>query len=312
MKPVIKCNDNLAELKSLPDASVDLAYIDPPFNTGTHKGDYDDRWNGMDNYISFIEPRLREINRVLKKSGSLYIHSDWHADAYLRVLADKIFGLDNLRNHIIWKRTSAKGMARRSMDVITDSILFYTKSNQYTYNPQKLTTITPFQRKSYKYNETTGKYKTTVALNTPKCKDGSPNSFTWRGVLPKSGCWRYSKKKLEEMLSNGEIKIHEDGKPVQWGHAKFFDEIPKKNVDNLWLDINRVVGPSKETTGYDTQKPEKLLERVILSSSNPGDTVLDAFAGSGTTCAVAKKLGRKSICIDKNPRACEIMEGRLK
>jgi DNA modification methylase len=308
MKPVIKCNDNLAELRKIPEKSIDLVYIDPPFNTNVDRGDYDDRWISMDDYLSFMEPRVKEINRVLKPTGSMYLHTDWHSDAYLRLIADRIFGYDNLRNHIIWKRTKAKGTSRRSMGIITDSILFYSKSNNYTYNPQRIETITPFQKKAYKQDGKTGKYFTINPLHAPKCK----RSFEWRGVLPKSGCWRYSEEKLEKMLVNGNIKTGKDGKPLQFGHIQKFDTIPKKVVDNLWLDINNIAGSSKEKIGYSTQKPEKLLDRIISLSSNSGDVVLDPFAGSGTTCAVAKRLGRESICIDQNPKACKIMEERLR
>jgi site-specific DNA-methyltransferase (adenine-specific) len=241
VKPVIKCNDNLAELRNLPSKSVDIAYIDPPYATQRDMGDFPDKWSSIGAFIDFMEPRIHELHRVLKPTGTLYVHIDEHADAYLRVATDKIFEPKNFVNEIIWAY-SGGGAPKSRFASKHDTILMYARDNS--------------QRK---FNTVFAPYK----------------------------------------VPGGK---HSGGKPYR-------DE--GKIMDDWWADIPPVSTASRERIGYATQKPERLLERIITASSDPGDVVLDAFAGSGTTCAVAKNLGRKSICIDVNPRACKIMKSRL-
>jgi DNA modification methylase len=305
----IRFGDNLEEIRKIPSKSIDLVYIDPPFFTGKNWGDFNDTWNGMDEYMNFMRPRLKEIHRVLKPTGSIYVHSDHHASKYLGMLCDQIFGISNFRNEIIWKRTDAKGNARKSMNVVTDSIFLYSKTGDNVFNVQTVEKPTKRQIRDYKFDEKRQKY---YKLNDLTVPGGTKNNFEWRGTRPKSRSWKYPEKKLDEMLARGEIKTRENGSPLQAGHIQWFDEIPFKAVDNLWTDINRIGNTSKERLDYATQKPEKLIERIIKMSSIEGDVVLDIFAGSGTTCAVASRLGRRSICIDNNPRAFKIMEERLK
>ncbi len=241
MNPDIRCRDNLDELRSIPDGSVDLVYIDPPYNTGIAFADFNDKWKSIDDYIDFMKPRLVEIQRILKPDGTAYIHVDEHANGYMRVAADKIFAPGNFVNEIVWVY-SGGGAPKTRFASKHDTILMY-------------------------------------------AKDGKHRKFNVQYAPYKPGSTRHS----DGSLYRPEGKL----------------------MDDWWADIPPVSTASRERIGYNTQKPEKLLERIIISSSNPGDAVLDAFAGSGTTCAVAKKLGRKSICIDQNPKACKIMEDRL-
>lgn len=265
MKPRIRCNDNLSELQKIPDASVDLVYLDPPFNTGKHRGDYDDQFDSMNDYLKFMKPRLEEARRVLKPTGSLYLHSDHHASHHLRILLDDIFGDDNFVNEIIWSYESSGRSKTRRFARKHDTIFLYGKTKDYKFNMENV--LEPYSDKTLR-----------------------------RARYNKNG-ERFDPIRDKTRFMNRRGKL----KPIGKG------KIPS----DVFSDINPLPGNSNERVGYDTQKPEKLLERIILASSNENDVVLDAFAGSGTTCSVSKKLGRKSICIDKNQKACNIMEERL-
>lgn len=303
-EPVIKCNDNLEELKKIPKESVDSVYIDPPFFTQRDFGDFDDRWDNLGDFVGFMEPRLREIHRILKPSGTLWMHVDYHADSYLRVLADDIFGYKNLRNKIRWKRAQAKNNVTRSYSNNSDTILFYSKSGDYKFNPQ----YNSWTKKSllpYKYDDDDG--KGAYRLSAVDAPGGKKFSLGIGEKTPSRG-YGMKKETLLDMHEKGLLVVKKGMVPRKKVYLKDRPGLP---IDDIWDDINLVRKTSKEGLGYATQKPEKLLDRIIKSSTDEGDTVLDAFAGSGTTCAVASRLGRKSICIDQNPKACNIMEERL-
>jgi DNA modification methylase len=300
-------DDNLTILKQLPGECVNLCYIDPPFKTNRNFIEFTDKFDGMDGYINFIRPRIKEIHRTLKSNGSFYLHCDWRSDAYLRILCDEIFGKTRFINPIVWKRTDARCNAYISYGVVTDTILFYVKGNERVFHPQRLSSHTERQLIDYKFDDKSGKY---YKMNDLTVAYGL-NKFTWRGTTLKNRAWLYNLERLEEMLANGEVKCDAIGKPLQLGHVQWFDEIPFKAIDNLWLDIPRVANVSSNRNGYSTQKPEKLLERIILTSSNPDDIVLDCFCGSGTTLKVAKSLGRHFIGIDINKKACDISRDRV-
>ena len=289
VKPAVKCSDNLAELEKMPGSSVDLVYLDPPFNTKKDWGEFSDAWKSTGDYIAFMRPRLAEARRVLKDTGSIYVHVDQHASHYLKVEMDRIFGPNRFVNEIIWRRKTASAVVRskaKSFGTNHDSILLYSKSGRHRFNIVEQEAET----RSFLRDGDGAPFKSTFAGNRSPALirrlRGEGRAYTTKG-------------------GNTRIKT-----PLIARGGKVYDRRP---VDNIWLDIpgmGNVV--HSERTGYPTQKPEKLLERIVLASSNPGDMILDAFAGSGTTCAVASRLGRKSICIDQNPRACKIMEARLK
>jgi DNA modification methylase len=309
-KPVIKYNDNLEELKGMPGKSVDLIYIDPPFFTGNSHYDFGDNWPSIESYIAFMEPRLREMHRVLKKTGSLYVHCDYHSNSYLRVLVDSIFGLDgSLVNEITWRRNNSNNNADRKFGSSTDTILFYAKSGDYTFNKQ----YTAVDEKSFTMTEyeTGRKFKTSPLVVTGKSTE---RSFDFDGssfTVPAGKRLKWTQETIDNRLKKNPLLIYWTSNDVP-RYKVYMDENKGKPVQTFWDDVGYVTATASESLGYSTQKPEALLERVIKASSNLGDLVLDAFAGSGTTCAVASRLGRRSICIDQNPKACKIMEKRLK
>jgi site-specific DNA-methyltransferase (adenine-specific) len=330
VKPTIKCDDNIVELKKIPDKSIDLVYLDPPFNSKKNFGEFDDRWESMDDYIKFMEDRVKEIHRILKPTGSMYLHTDGHSNAYLRVMADRIFGTNNFRNNITWKRTvGSKGGANNKTAVLmensrvnylrnrtylrsTDTILYYTKSNDYTFNPV-IKPISERRKKDfYHVDPATGRRFTTNKMLYP---GDSPKEIVFidRGKMraPDGRRFAWSQATYDKMVAMDPGIVHWSKNNIP-SYKKYMDEHDGTALPDYWDDIPPLGSRSSERYGYPTQKPEKLLERIIIASSNPDDTVLDAFAGSGTTCAVAKKLGRNSICIDQNPKACKIMGERFR
>jgi len=260
------CGDNLEIIrKYIPDESVDLVYIDPPFFSNRNyeiiwrdKAEirsFEDTWEeGIESYIAWMDPRIREVKRALKNDGSLYVHCDWHASHRLRALLDDIMSSVNFQNEIIWYYrgggVSKKRFARRH-----DSIYFYTKSKKICFYPDAV---------RLPYAETTIERFSHHIGNVRSDKD------------------------------YGEQQLHPEG----------------KHPDDVWL-IQPIAPSAKERLGYPTQKPEKLLERVIGASSKEGDLVLDCFCGCGTTLAVAHKLNRRWIGVDISYSAIELVRDRL-
>ena len=253
---IIHYGDNLEIMQSMDSEFVDLIYADPPFFTQKDWEDFDDRFDSIGSYIGFLKIRMYEMKRILKPTGSIYVHLDWHAVHYVKVMMDDIFniyGNDNEKykgyfmNEIIWAY-SGGGVPKTAFPRKHDNILCYSKSSSQTFNKEF---------KPYKENtQQVGKHST---------------------------------------LAKGDINIDlERGTPVT----------------DVWTDLKTITGWSPEKLGYHTQKPESLLERIIKASSNPGDIVLDPFCGSGTTCAVAHRLGRKWIGIDTNTNAIELCKHR--
>lgn len=267
----IYCGDNLEILADFPTESVDLIYIDPPFSSnkvyniiwgdGYEKRAYDDRWEGnIEHYIKWMKQRIVELHRLLKPTGSFYLHCDYRVSHYLKIICDDIFGRKNFKNEIIWHYRRWSNVSK-NFQRMHDTILFYSKQKNNTFN----ILYQPYSKPEY--------IETTV-----------------RGFV------------------NGKIMRLKDEK------GKYIKR-EKENIGvamhDVWHDINFIAPTSKERRGYPTQKPEALLERIILASSNPTDIVLDAFCGCGTTLAVAKRLKRKWIGIDISPLACKEMAKRV-
>ncbi len=314
--------DNLHIMRSLPSESIDLIYIDPPFFSGRNYnvifGDeneirsFTDIWDGgMPTYLIWLNARLLEMKRLLKKTGSIYVHLDWHASHYVKVEMDKIFGYDNFRNEIIWRRTNhPKGsqFKDKKYGVYTDSTLFYSKSDTYTFELDRVRselTEEELERKYPKEDEK-GRYLVYPILRS-ESKGERPNLvYEYKGFIPLKWGWVVKKEKLTEIDKRGDLGWTENGTPFR----KYrIEEDRGGPIGNLWSDIDRAgLG---ERLGYPTQKPEALLERIIKASSNEEDVVADFFVGGGTTPAVAQRLGRHWIASDISRIAVEITKGRI-
>jgi DNA modification methylase len=309
--------DCLEALRELPTESVDLIYLDPPFFTNkqyevlwgdsAEKRSFDDRWaGGINHFLEWLYNRVKEMYRVLKPTGSFYLHCDWHANAYIRVdVLDKIFGRKCFRNEIIWKRNEmfVKSSSKK-FDAATDTIFWYSKSNNYTYNIQSMRSERD-PSNSYKLIGEDGRiYQSVLITGHKTLKSPQKYMYEYKGYTPEYG-WNVDKNKLKELDKQG-LLIWKDG--VCKRYKKYLDDREEK-INSLWYDIVSTRG--KEHIGWKTQKPEALLERIILASSNKGDIVLDPFLGGGTTVAVAERLGRKWIGIDISAVAVKVTELRL-
>lgn len=257
---------------------------------------YRDTWGrGADSFIAMIYERLILMRDLMHSEGSIYVHCDWRVTAFIRLALDEIFGANNFKNEIVWLRTNAHNMATKGYVRAQDTIYYATRGESFVFN-EEFTEYGEAQLGRYKKDETgrlyTGRDLTFSGAN--------PNrQFEWRGSKPPSHrSWGSSLEKLEELWSKGLILTKQDGSPRLDGLKTYLDETRGKAVTTIWDDVGRVGNTSAERLGYPTQKPEALMERIISASSNEGDLVADFFCGSGTTAAVAEKLGRKWIATD--------------
>ena len=311
--------DNLEVLRHLPAESVDLIYLDPPFfSNRTYEviwGDagerrsFEDRWSGgIMQYIDWLNERVRELHRVLKPTGSLFLHCDWHADTYIRVfILDKVFGIDNFQGHIIWQRTGVHNDAKRVANV-TDSIWYYSKGAKFTWNPQFTKQSDANVEVRYRHVGEDGRRYQLGPMDSPNPR---PNlMYEWKGFPAPVKDWRYSEESMRELDAKGEIWYPK--KPGQRMRRKLFlDESKGALLGNVWTDIGPLQANSKERIGYPTQKPVALLERIIAMASNEGDVVLDPFVGGGTTVVAAERLKRRWLGIDQSVQAVKVTELRL-
>lgn len=287
---------------------VDLIYIDPPFDskadyrtpitlpnasfsqrpTVIEQFAYADTWEeGTISYLKMIYPRLMLMKEILSEKGSIYVHIDWHIGAYVKVVLDEIFGKENFRNEIIWKRGTVKGAKAVGNQFARnhDMILYYSKGNDYVYHTQYLPYSEEYIKQRYTKNDNDG-----------------------RGPYTDQAIGTRSEESLVEMAKDNRIFITSTGKR----RVKYYlSEAKGIAMDDSWNDISEVNSMAKENVGYATQKPEALLERIIKSSSNEGDLVCDFFGGSGTTAAVAEKLGRRWITCDIGKPASLVMRKRF-
>lgn len=306
---------------------VDLIYIDPPFDSKAdykrkialrgktaanarssfEEKQYTDIW-ANDEYLQFMYERLVLLRELLSTKGSFYLHCDYRKSHYLKLILDEIFGAENFKNEIVWVRTNAHNMKAKGWVRSNDHILFYSKSSEFTFNDQYLP-LGESQLKEYKPDEN-GRMYTTRDLTFSGAN--LARQFNWRGTTPPPNrSWGSTEEKLEEMLDAGLIELARDGSAKMRGLKVFLDEAKGTPVTANWNDIIRVGNTSGERLDYPTQKPETLLKRIIEASSNEGDLVLDGFMGSGTTAAVAAKLGRRFICADVNLGAVQTTTKRL-
>lgn len=307
-----------------------LIYIDPPFDVGAdfsmdiEIGDetftkdpnileeiaYRDTWgNGADSFIAMIYERLSLMHDMLAKDGSIYVHCDWRVSGYMRLVLNELFGRDFFVNEVIWQKIrSSKGQAN-GFGNVHDTIYFFSKSSNYLHNKQY--TLHDPKRLETHYNlidEKTGK-RYQLADFTQK-GSGEPRQFGDKGLMapPPGKHWIWSQERITEGLEKNLIVFTQSGKPRV---KRFLDESKGQPVEDIWTDIYPINSQANESIGYPTQKPEDLLERIIKASSNEGDFVADFFCGSGTTAAVAEKLGRKWIATDLGKFAIHTTRKRM-
>lgn len=353
--------DNLHVLRDkIQNESVDLVYIDPPFNSSAnynvifreHSGNtppkaqiraFKDTWtwtheaevslnelmtingevaefldftvrrlgkNDLSAYLAMMAVRLVELHRVLKPTGSFYLHCDPTASHYLKVLCDVVFGVRNYQAEITWKRSSAHSdtkQGRKALGNVADIIFYYTKSDEYTFNTQYTDYDEAYVKNNYKNVDENGRrYQLDNITGPGGAAKGNPR-YEVMGV---TRYWRYSQKKMNQLIAEGRIIQTKPGNVPRY--KRYLDEMPGVPLQNIWTDIPPLSSHAKERLGYPTQKPLALLERIIKTSSNPGDVVLDAFCGCGTAVVAAHKLGRKWVGIDVTHLAVSLMESRLK
>jgi len=313
--------DNLEILKTIDSETIDLIYLDPPFFSNRNYeviwGDagevrsFQDRWSGgIDHYIAWLKERVEQMHRILKPTGSIFLHCDWHANAYIRVeILDKIFGMNNFLNEITWKRTTTHNDSKqgaKQFGRVQDKIFFYAKNvKQFKFYPQFEHYKSDYIASTYSKTDSDGRrFK---ASDLSAAKPGGDTSYEWKGFKPPIGrYWAYSKENMEEFDKQGRLYYSDKGKPYL---KHYLDEMPGNSIDDLW--DNCVYKDKTERIGYPTQKPMALLERIIKCASNEGNTILDPFVGGGTTVAVADKLNRKWIGIDQSVQAVKVTELRL-
>lgn len=261
-------------------------------------------------YLSMMAPRLSELRRVLKPSGTLYLHCDPTASHYLKMLLDAVFGGANFRNEVIWKRTSAHNDPRR-FGTVHDTLLVYAKDNRFTFfNPIYLPYTQEHIDRYFRLRDPDGRRFWTNTLTAPGPR---PNlEYPWRGVRPPPGrCWAMTMDKLEELDRQNRIYYTRSGFPLR---KYYLDEMKGTPAQDVWTDIPGLGGLSasaSERLGYPTQKPQALLERIILASSDEGQVVLDPFCGCGTAVVVAEHTRRKWVGIDITHLAINLIKTRL-
>ena len=259
-------------------------------------------------YLTMMGVRLLELHRVLKPTGSIYLHCDDTANSYLRLCLDAVFGKAAFRNEIIWKRQSSNNAATKRAGRIADHLLFYAVSNAATWNGG-YHALAEKEKKRYRQDEHGRFYKPenlTAPMTTPS------RLFEWRGQKPSKGRgWAHSREALEEMDAKGEILYKRDGTVRLDGRKRYMNPGGGQKLQSIWADIHRIGNTSRERTGWKTQKPLALLQRIIRASSNPGDVVLDPFAGCATCCVAAEMEGRQWVGIEACEEATNITRRRL-
>ncbi len=358
--------DNLDVLRQhIPDASVDLVYLDPPFNSnadynvlfaeqdGTRAAAqieaFKDTWrwdeaaaeafhevttgdvamehpkvaeamaafrtlvpeSDMLAYLSMMAPRLVELRRVLKDTGSLYLHCDPTASHYLKLVLDAVFGPENFNNEIIWDRTAAKALMTVRLPNNHDVLLFYRKTEQVKWNadvmyvPYDESDLDEKTAEKYASKDDDGRRYQLTSLINPN--QNRPNlTYEFLGV---TRVWRWTKERMQAAYERGEVVQTNPGSVPRF--KRFLDEQRGKPIDDIWSDIRPINARAAERLGYPTQKPEALLERIIKASSDEGDVVLDPFCGCGTAVVAAQKLGRRWIGIDVTHLAVNLIKTRL-
>ncbi len=358
--------DNLHVLREhVKDESVDLIYLDPPFNSNANynilfkspEGQdsdaqieaFEDTWhwndtaedafdevmksgntqafellrsmraflgdNDMMAYLAMMAIRLIELHRVLKPTGSLYLHCDSTASHYLKLLLDGVFGPTNYRNEIVWKRTTTHNDSK-TWSKVTDSILFYTKGKSFTWNTPREPLSEDYRNTKYRHDDGDG--RGLYRLDNMTSPNPRPKMmYQWLGFpFPPMG-WRYKPETMQKLHDEGRVwyPTNDDGsfrldrRPQL---KRYLSETDGGVMGVVWSDISPLNSQAQERLGYPTQKPLALVERIIAASSNEGDVILDPFCGCGTAVHAAQKLSRQWMGIDVTHLAITLIEKRMK
>lgn len=259
-------------------------------------------------YLTTMAIRIYYIHKVLKPTGSFYLHCDPTMSHYLKVVCDLIFGEKNFRNEIIWKRTSSHNDTKHQFGALTDTILFFAKSDATNFHRQFLPYSEDYIKNFYKYVDETGKRYRAVDSRSPNPR---PNlMYEYKGYKPHPNGWAVSLDRMKKLDDEGRL-IYPKKKEGRIQFKRYIDDAPGVPLGNIWDDVKPLQGQELERLGYPTQKPEALLERIIKASSNEGDVVADFFCGCGTTVAAAQKLNRKWIGVDISHLAIGLIRKRL-
>ena len=313
---------------------IDLIYIDPPFDVGADftmdvaigEGKeeiekdqstlemvaYRDTWGkGIDSYVNMMYERFLIMKDLLSEKGTIWIHCDWHMNARLRLIMDEIFGETHLINEIIWRRKQAAAWSSNMFGITNDTLLWYCKSEDYIFSPEYSKgdeNTLKYIEERFVFDDGDGRKYMKSPLVNPLTR---PNlRYEFHGIKPPPTGWLYSQKRLEEMFKNNELVIPENSNSRIYRKI-FLDQYQGQIIQNIWTDIPIVNPMAEERTGYDTQKPEALLDRIVKASSNEGDLVADFFCGSGTTGAVSERLNRRWIMCDLGRFAIHTSRKRL-
>ena len=310
--------ENLAALSALAQdpgvcGKVKLVYIDPPFATQTvfHSRKlahaYEDVFECAE-YLEFMRERLIFLHRIMAEDASVYVHLDAKMVFHVKLLMDEVFGPRNFRNCITRRKSNPKNYTRKQFGNVSDYLLFYTKSGQHLWNRQA-EPWTEERAREYQYvDPATGRRFMKVPIHAPGHRNGETGK-PWRGMMPPPGKhWQFPPSALDELDAKGEIYWSKNGNPRR---KVYLDESEGVSVQDIWLDYRDAHNQMAHVSGYPTEKTSGLLRRLIEASRNPGDLVLDCFAGSGTALAVADALGRDWIGVDNSPEALRTMLHRF-
>ncbi len=320
MENLFYAGDNLDGLRILSEMgiAVDLVYIDPPFATNNefliddHRANtvsasgrpaYSDRVRGSA-YLDALSERLAAIRRVMAPAGSIYVHIDVKMEHHVRLLMDDVFGPENFRNAITRIKCNPKNFDRYSYGNIKDTILFYSMSpDSITWRPQREPIVADEISRLYPLTDSKGRRYTTTPLHAPGSTTNGPTGQPWRGIPPPPGRhWRYSPTRLDELDAAGMIEWSSTGNPRK---IRYASEATGKLPQDVWTYKD------PQRPRYPTQKNARMLERIIRTSSNSGETVLDCYAGSGTTLLQAARLGRRFIGMDDATEAARVIQSNL-
>lgn len=324
---------------------VDLVYIDPPFASGADYSKtvyirqnpkvakvlkqaeeeleiedlksfeekmYGDVWN-KEKYLNWMYENLCAIKSVMSETASIYVHLDYHIGHYVKILMDEIFGEDNFRNEIIWRRRSGALNNYKSFGQQTDTIFFYSKNDEYCFNLQK-TKDSPealeYIKERFIYDDGDGRLYSRDPVTNPSATATPTLVYNYKGYEPPVKGWAFARKTMEEWDKAGKLYFPED-KSQRIRRKTFLDEYEGQPIQNLWTDIYVINSQAEESVNYSTQKPEALLERIIKASSDENMLVADFFGGSGVTAAVANKLNRRFIHCDVGINSIQTVRDRL-